>query len=1037
VTAAVGRVPLIRPTRPSAANVQDTDAVREAPRAPAAEGAPVRSAPGPEVSNHALAALLGRPGPFEVGDTPSAERDAARATATSRPPGVRIHTGPLADRATAEAGTVAVTHDAHIVLSTLVTQSPLTQRNRVLAHELAHAQTQALSGRPVMQRFGEALTSSMTAQTAASMDDTTLQSELYDASRALSNPGLPPAERTALRNNHDLLESEVRRRSLATAVPAAGGQEYTIASVGFSDDPEHARYALETMVTVEGTEATDRTVREMQSLTTDTGKQIAWINYQNDYTRAFEPKPEPTFPPPAVAYVVARQWAILKAENVALIKEATTLGNALMAESLAHSRQQAESEAERYGWVSDAQGWTVRRTDSFHLDEEKRLGSAAAELTAKHEVVDDTSGRLASLQSHLNESGESDMALAESLSAQMSEAESQLAAARADLITAELALSAQFPVLVNYVSENDWDDLADLAADPTGWDYGGRIKGTLLDIVKVQNALAEGETSCWKQDRIVELMRRYQDVPDGSMRARLYQEAVADAHDDPWWKKALTVVAIGLSILAAIPTGGGSVLVTGVVLTAEGAGAALDLYLLHDALGEYSLAKAATGTDLDVARAVSAKDPSAVWLVVQILATGIGTAGAVKSVGRITEARAAIRAAKSSEEAAEATARLRNELDELMLPEAAKQRTMNEAALYPGIRPELAARPSAAPLEGMPVGVTGQKWTVRNVKPEEIKQVTVKGETYWEFPELQVGEVLVFPSGYRVWKQPGGAIVEETLVTTSVSGSRSLTRGEGVLHPARDMGPEHVAAGTQRSHGAGAPGLGFDAPYGVAHAPKQVNLVLENMGLEQFMRDLRDNASDGVQYLYRTTTYKAGSNLTERVYRISAAVDNEVHDMYEFAIRMKPGAGLGDEAVEFVQDEVEAFSGATRYGANINPPKPLRRAMERVDRGAKEVADKLVVGTGEKVESLLSTVEQVERRIAAKGDVAGMEALNELTERLQQAEDMVKHGAVDRGRFEALSEVVSKFNKRAARWSDKVSTEDIKAFLKQLNSLFD
>ena len=49
---------------------------------------------------------------------------------------------------------------------------------------------------------------------------------------------------------------------------------------------------------------------------------------------------------------------------------------------------------------------------------------------------------------------------------------------------------------------------------------------------------------------------------------------------------------------------------------------------------------------------------------------------------------------------------------------------------------------------------------------------------------------------------------------------RSVTKGEEAIFAAKDTSAAHAAAGTQRAHGAGAPGLGFDAPYGVVHAPK-------------------------------------------------------------------------------------------------------------------------------------------------------------------------------------------------------------------------
>ncbi len=203
------------------------------------------------------------------------------------------------------------------------------------------------------------------------------------------------------------------------------------------------------------------------------------------------------------------------------------------------------------------------------------------------------------------------------------------------------------------------------------------------------------------------------------------------------------------------------------------------------------------------------------------------------------------------------------------------------------------------------------------------------------------------------------------------------------------------------------------------------------------MRRLRDKAPEGVLYLYRTTTFITRSNLTQRIYRISAAIDGQVHDMYEFAIRMKPGAGLGDQAVEFLDDEIEVFAGATRYGADITPPEVLSRAMGRTARGGRDLADKLVSRTAEKVTSLLDTLEELERRLAAKADVRAVEAVNDLTERLQRAGDRVTQGPVDRTRFRALSTALTEFNRRAARWPGKVTAAELRAFQRRLDDLLD
>ena len=214
------------------------------------------------------------------------------------------------------------------------------------------------------------------------------------------------------------------------------------------------------------------------------------------------------------------------------------------------------------------------------------------------------------------------------------------------------------------------------------------------------------------------------------------------------------------------------------------------------------------------------------------------------------------------------------------------------AKTYPGARPGLVARPSNAPLEGTSVGGTGQKWRHRQVSMDQIQPATdALGEKVPGASRILAdGEVLIFPSGYRVWKQPGtGAIVEEAVVGTSVSPLRSMTKGEEAIFAAKDTSAAHAAAGTQRAHGAGAPGLGFDAPDGVVHAPKGVNLGFENAGVERWVRELRDAAPAGVDFVYSTTTIKQGMNLQQRVYKISAIADGEIHEMYQFTLRMKPG----------------------------------------------------------------------------------------------------------------------------------------------------
>jgi hypothetical protein len=1034
---------------------------------------------------------------------------------------VRIHDDANAASVAASIGARAYTAGSHIGFAAGEFAPDADAGRKLLAHELAHvAQGGAVVRRqPAVQTVDdEALVSRaiteaeqvsratneegqvsgspaeeaqvswpITAEGVPNMSDTVVQSELYEASRNLSRIDL--ADREAARKERDLLEKEAFKRGLAKAVPGSGANEFTIEGFTFSEDPEHVRYVLETLVAEKGTSTTARIVRRIGQLTVPFIQDLETVSAATSLRNLVEPVAMPTFPTPALAAVVEQQWGFLKAENAQIIKKATLFGNELMTKALAASWEETEKENRRYAWSSQPRGYTARQMHNKEkLAEEQRLGQAAKVLVAKKAVLSKATGDIASVQWQMNSVSESDMNAIEHLSSQISRLEPVRDQARQDLLEAELAYAKEFPVLSSYLSRNDWNGLEEIADDPTEWHYGGRIKETLTNIVEVQDALKDGDTSCWKQDRIVDVMRNFYSVRDGSMLSKLFEEAVAEANDDPWWKKALTFVAIGLSLLAAIPTGGGSLAVTA-ILTLEVAAVSLDLYLLHDAYSKYELEKAATGTDFDVARSLSSVEPSLFWLAVQVVATGIGAGGAARSFGQILKARAALRAASSSDELVSSIKALDSELEQAGVSGASRERAIAEsmpprtadeivqgaaeagirvsddvaeaaAKIYPGARPHLVTRPSNAPLEGTSWAGTTQKWKHRHVSMEEIQPATdALGERYWRFPDLADGEVLVFPSGYRVWKQPHtGAIVEEAVVGPSVSAMRSATKGEEAIFTAKDTSAAHAAAGTQRAHGAGAPGLGFDAPYGVVHAPKGVNLGFENAGVERWVRELRDAAPPGVEFVYQTTTIKNAMNLQQRVYKISAIADGQIHEMYQFTLRMKPG-GLGDDALEFLADETQVFSAAERFTApvsasktatagkatHVEPPPKLREALGRPKKVAKDVPHRTLSSTLERLTSLKNTMmekleklrfKSVSKKLSKAGADRAMkwsDALDELGTKVSDLETHLATAAVDPSRLDAIATAVIAFNRRAARWPEKVTRSQIREFTRQLD----
>ena len=208
--------------------------------------------------------------------------------------------------------------------------------------------------------------------------------------------------------------------------------------------------------------------------------------------------------------------------------------------------------------------------------------------------------------------------------------------------------------------------------------------------------------------------------------------------------------------------------------------------------------------------------------------------------------------------------------------------------------------------------------------------------------------MLHFPDyGYRVWKEPGtGAVVEELLAGPSVTKARRFTRGEDVLFSAADMGEAYRAAGTERAHGAGSPGLGFDAPYGVAHAVRRINQWLENRGVEQWVRNLRDNAEPGVEYLWTTRTKKAGQSLAQREYTISAVVEGQIYELYVFETSVPAGSArqrhrcqvrsgrcvTGRRGVRRTADQAEPCgAGGRRRGRQQRPaPDPRSNGWNRL-----------------------------------------------------------------------------------------------------------
>lgn len=187
----------------------------------------------------------------------------------------------------------------------------------------------------------------------------------------------------------------------------------------------------------------------------------------------------------------------------------------------------------------------------------------------------------------------------------------------------------KYPILVSYA--NDPAAIARIARGPspaTAAVLNEVIHERLGNIQKVRTELNPGgRVKVWKLPEIVALTKAATGaVPDtslGAMRSRVVDDKVRQVIDEEFWRNlALGALAIGLALLAAIPTGGGS-LVAGVAAVAALGSLGLSVYTVSQHVQEYQLARAMTGTDFDRARAISAEDPSLFWLAVDILGAAL------------------------------------------------------------------------------------------------------------------------------------------------------------------------------------------------------------------------------------------------------------------------------------------------------------------------------------------------------------------------------------------------------------------------------
>ena len=204
-------------------------------------------------------------------------------------------------------------------------------------------------------------------------------------------------------------------------------------------------------------------------------------------------------------------------------------------------------------------------------------------------------------------------------------------------------LAAQ-PSLAMYADEPGAADklgkLVAMSDEDLGDAMGREIRQRLDNIAEVRPEIGKG-FNIWNQPHL----RR---VTLDQMNATPLQREVVDRKArsvavESGDKTLFALLAIGLGLLSAIPTGGTG-LIAGIATAAAVAGAGLALYQVGHELGQYSIAAAANATDFDKAKAISDNSPDTMGLALAIVA----------AIGDVFAAAHAFKALKTAYAAAKA-----------------------------------------------------------------------------------------------------------------------------------------------------------------------------------------------------------------------------------------------------------------------------------------------------------------------------------------------------------------------------------------------
>jgi uncharacterized protein DUF4157 len=195
------------------------------------------------------------------------------------------------------------------------------------------------------------------------------------------------------------------------------------------------------------------------------------------------------------------------------------------------------------------------------------------------------------------------------------------------------AYERKYPILANFTSRDDFNKLEEVGKGHlvAAALVGKAIAEKLKNIRLVWSKVISDEFDIWKFPVIVDLTIANHGLTEHHPETGLIRERrEVRASRDRFTDIALSVLAIALAVIAAIPSGGSSVVALGGAAAGIG-GATIGAMQAFKHLQEYELKKAASGTAFDKAKAISMEDPSFFWVALDFVTLGLDLAAAAKA----------------------------------------------------------------------------------------------------------------------------------------------------------------------------------------------------------------------------------------------------------------------------------------------------------------------------------------------------------------------------------------------------------------------